>query len=59
MKKVLVGAFNQEKALVGAFPVIANLRMYLRFNLYHPPPPNSHLPPIISASLPPGSWVST
>ena len=27
--KVLVGAFNQEKALVGAFSVITNLRMDL------------------------------
>ena len=25
--KALVGAFNQEKALVGAFSVITNLRM--------------------------------
>ena len=29
----LVGAFNQEKALVGAFSVIRNLRMDLRFEL--------------------------
>ena len=27
--KALVGAFNQEKALVGAFSVITNLRMQL------------------------------
>ena len=27
--KALVGAFNQEKALVGAFSVITNLRMNL------------------------------
>ena len=27
--KALVGAFNQEKALVGAFSVIMNLRMEL------------------------------
>ena len=27
--KALVGAFNQEKALVGAFSVITNLRMDL------------------------------
>ena len=27
--KALVGAFNQEKALVGAFSVIINLRMEL------------------------------
>ena len=32
--KALVGAFNQEKALVGAFSVITNLRMDLRFKLY-------------------------
>ena len=33
--KALVGAFNQEKALVGAFSVIVNLRMDLRFKLYN------------------------
>ena len=27
--KALIGAFNQEKALVGAFSVITNLRMDL------------------------------
>ena len=32
--KALVGAFNQEKALVGAFSVIMNLRVDLRFKLY-------------------------
>ena len=32
--KALVGAFNQEKALVGAFSVITNLWMDLRFKLY-------------------------
>ena len=32
--KALEGAFNQEKALVGAFSVITNLRMDLRFKLY-------------------------
>ena len=31
--KALVGAFIQEKALVGAFSVITNLRMDLRFKL--------------------------
>ena len=31
--KVLVGAFNQEKALVGAFSVITNLRKDLRSKL--------------------------
>ena len=32
--KAVVAAFNQEKALVGAFFVITNLRMDLRFKLY-------------------------
>ena len=32
--KVVVATFNQEKALVGAFSVITNLRMDLRFKLY-------------------------
>ena len=36
--KAVVAAFNQEKALVGAFSVITNLRMDLRFKLYTPPP---------------------
>ena len=31
--KVLVGTFNQEKALVGAFSVIMNLRVDLRVKL--------------------------
>ena len=31
--KVLVGAFNQEKALIVAFSVITNLRMDLRSKL--------------------------
>ena len=30
--KALVGAFNQEKALVGSFSVITNLRMEFGFN---------------------------
>ena len=34
--KVLVGAFNQEKALVGAISVITNLHVGLRFKLYYP-----------------------
>ena len=33
--KALVGAFNQEKALVGAFSVITKLRMDLRLKLYN------------------------
>ena len=32
---VLVGTFNQEKALVGAFSVITNLHVDLRFKLYN------------------------
>ena len=32
--KAVVAAFNQEKALVGAFAVITNLRMDLRLKLY-------------------------
>ena len=32
--KAVVAAFNQEKALVGAFSVITNLRIDLRLNLY-------------------------
>ena len=35
--KAVVAAFNQEKALVGAFSVITNLRTDLRFKLYPPP----------------------
>ena len=35
--KTLVGAFNQEKSLVGAFSVITNLRVDLRFKLYRLP----------------------
>ena len=31
---ILVAAFDQEKALVGAFSMITNLRMDLRFKLY-------------------------
>ena len=33
--KAVVTAFNQEKALVGAFSVITNLRMDIRFKLYY------------------------
>ena len=33
--KAVVAAFNQEKALVGTFSVITNLRMDLRFKLYY------------------------
>ena len=37
--KALVDAFNQEKALVGAFSVITNLRMELFAALISPHPP--------------------
>ena len=33
--KAVVATFNKEKALVGAFSVITNLRMDLRFKLYN------------------------
>ena len=33
--KTLVGTFNQEKALVGAFFVITNYQMDLRLKLYY------------------------
>ena len=36
--KVVVAAFNQEKALVGAFSVITNLRMQLFEALDQAPP---------------------
>ena len=32
--KALVGTFNQEKALLGAFSMITNLRMDFRFKFY-------------------------
>ena len=32
---VVVGALNQKKVLVGAFSVITNQRMDLRFKLYY------------------------
>ena len=35
--KALADTFNQEKALVGAFSVITNLRVDLRFKLYLTP----------------------
>ena len=40
--KVLVGAYNQEKALVGAFSVIVQLHRLI--DLRHYPPP-SHIMP--------------
>ena len=36
--KVVVAAFNQEKALLGTFSVISNLQMDLRFKLQSPVP---------------------
>ena len=39
--KAVVAAFNQEKALVGAFSVITNLRMEL-FEPVHGSPDNKH-----------------
>ena len=45
-EKAVVAAFNQDKALVGAFSVITNLRMDLRFKLYwtlHPQSSNVDL----------------
>ena len=35
--EVLAGTFNQEKALLGTFSVIANLRMYHSVQLYYLP----------------------
>ena len=35
--KAVAAAFNPEKALVGAFSVIATLRVYLCFQLYYLP----------------------
>ena len=40
--KAVVAAFNQEKALVGAFSVITNLRMELRLKLYQLPCQQQH-----------------
>ena len=34
MWNALVGTFNQEKALLGAFSMITNLRMDFRFKFY-------------------------
>ena len=42
--KAVVAAFNQEKALVGAFSVIMNLRMeFFEALTAAPPPPSHHL----------------
>ena len=50
--KAVVAAFNQEKALVGAFSVIANLRMelfqaLLRNNLTQPKCLGDHVPLVV------------
>ena len=50
--KVVVSVFNQEKALVGAFSVITNLRMDLRLNLYSTLTCLETLPPAPPHSLP-------
>ena len=63
--KAVVAAFNQEKALVGAFSVITNLRMELFEALHctgpltapavlsaYPPAPTSGLSPTRPGSLP-------
>ena len=48
--KAVVAAFNQEKALVGAFSVITNLRMELFGALLSSPPRNLTLAPSSSHS---------
>ena len=50
--KAVVAAFNQEKALVGAFSVITNLRMEL-FQAVSSPPVTSSPPPLTARTLPP------
>ena len=42
-------AFNQEKALLGAFSVITNLRMDLRFKPYRPQRTQRDAPPAHTA----------
>ena len=49
--KVVVAAFNQEKALVGAFSVITNLRMELFQALLHMVPPRSSLSCLADSTL--------
>ena len=48
--KEVVAAFNQEKALVGAFSVITNLRMEL-FEALGPTPPPDLLRPHVEPGL--------
>ena len=51
--KALVGAFNQEKALVGAFYVITNLRTHqLQAGAEHAAPP-SNCPAAVHRAMPP------
>ena len=49
--KAVVAAFNQEKALVGAFSVITNLRMELFQALLHMVPPRSSLSCLADSTL--------
>ena len=44
--KAVVAAFNQEKALVGAFSVIMNLRMELGCNFLKHYPPAAGVQPV-------------
>ena len=53
--KAVVGAFNQEKALVGAFSVITNLRLrthQLQAGAEHAAPP-SNCPAAVHRAMPP------
>ena len=49
--KAVEAAFNQEKALVGAFSVITNLRMELFQALLHMGPPRSSLSCLADSTL--------
>ena len=49
--KAVEAAFNQEKALVGAFSVITNLRMELFQALLHMVPPRSSLSCLADSTL--------
>ena len=54
--KAVVAAFNQEKALVGAFSVITNLRMEIFQALMHTPTPtNTHI--LISSQCFQTQWM--
>ena len=56
--KALVGAFNQEKALVGAFSVITNLRMELFEALVLSPQSASTIYKILTVKYVPCSHLS-